>query len=184
MTDLASWLLAQIEADEAVARAATPGPWRYNPGKEWFTDQEKLARARAGKFTTGGEEFVGAGPDDGDNTTTIGVAATGPSDNPQSMADAAHIAHWDPARVLAECAAKREIIRLHESWPVLVEQSPKFEQGDDPSTVTMRLTQQIAWLTQQEYRERFGAEPPTTPILRALALPYADWPGYREEWRP
>jgi hypothetical protein len=23
-----------------------------------------------------------------------------------------------------------------------------------------------------------------TPILRALSLPYADHPGYREEWRP
>lgn len=94
------------------------------------------------------------------------------------------LARHDPARVLTECAAKRQIVRLHESWPVLVEQPPEFDQTNTVSTVSMRVTQRIAWLTQQEYRTRFGDEPPTTPILAALALPYAGHPDFREEWRP
>lgn len=109
--NIAEFLLARIEEDETAARAATEGPWRHNPAKVWYTDEGKLALARMGNpFVTGGEEFVGAGPDDGNNETTIGVAVTGPENNPQSMFDAAHIARHDPARVLAECAVKRRII--------------------------------------------------------------------------
>lgn len=89
-------------------------------------------------------------------------------------------------RVLAECEAKRAIIEWHKNWPVLVETPPNFEPTvlDDPQSMTLRMTKQIAWLTQQQYRERFGDEPPTAPMLRHLAAVYADRPGYREEWRP
>jgi hypothetical protein len=95
-------------------------------------------------------------------------------------------ARWRPRAVLAECAAKRAIIEWHKNWPVLVETPPNFEPTalDDPQSMTLRITKQIAWLTQQQYRERFGDEPPTAPMLRLLALPYADRPGYQESWRP
>lgn len=98
----------------------------------------------------------------------------------------AHVAKWNPARVLAECEAKRRIVELHESWPVLVQQQPTFEPIDDadPSRLTIRASQQLAWLTEQEYRDRFGDEPPTAPMIRVLALMYADHPDWREEWRP
>jgi hypothetical protein len=109
------FLLARIAEDEAAAKAATEGPWRYNPRKVWYQDERKLAAARSGNpFVTGGEEFVGAGPDDGNNETTIGIASTGPEDDPESMANANHIARHDPTRVLAECAAKRAILRDRE----------------------------------------------------------------------
>lgn len=88
-------------------------------------------------------------------------------------------------QLLAECEAKRRIIEWHKAWPVLAETEPTFEQdGDDPQSTTLRMSKQIAWLTEQEYRKRFGVEPPTGPILRLLALPYADHPEYQEEWRP
>jgi hypothetical protein len=105
----------------------------------------------------------------------------------------AHVVRWAPARVLAECEAKRRIIEFHQSWPVLVETPPTFDQGNaeghdlalgELSSMTLRLSQRIAWMTEQEYRNRFGSEPPTGPMLRALALPYADHPDYRPEWRP
>jgi len=91
----------------------------------------------------------------------------------------------DSTRVLAECEAKRRIVELHKSWPVLVETEPVFEQaaGDDINSMTMRMSKQIQWQTEQEYRTKFGAEPPTAPILRALASVYADHPDFREEWR-
>ena len=100
---------------------------------------------------------------------------------------AANVAHREsPARVLAECEAKRRIVEFHKSWPVLVQTPVTFEpvDGTDPGHYTFRATQQIAWTTEQEYRERFGDEPPAGPVLRHLAAVYADHPDYREEWRP
>jgi len=95
-----------------------------------------------------------------------------------------HLREWMPARVLAECEAKRRIIEWHKSWPVLVETEPVFEQADptDVNSMTFRLSKQIAWTTDQKYRERFGTEPPTGPILRFMAQPYADHPDYDPEW--
>ncbi|KAB2809250.1 hypothetical protein F9L07_19610 [Pimelobacter simplex] len=91
----------------------------------------------------------------------------------------------DPARVLAECEAKRRIVELHQSWPVLVEAKPTFEPSDptDLNAMTFRMSKQIAWATEQEYRAKFGVEPPSAPMLRALASVYADHPDFREEWR-
>lgn len=66
--------------------------------------------------------------------------------------NAAHIARWDPARVLAEVDAKRRIIEDAEFWMW----------NDD----------------------RGGPDPMSASALRLLALPYADRPGYREQWRP
>jgi hypothetical protein len=59
-----------------------------------------------------------------------------------------HFARWDPARVLAECDAKRRIVQWVQRWP-------------------------------------WRAEPPSSVdgLLPILALPYADHPDYREEWR-
>jgi hypothetical protein len=176
MTDLVEFLRAALDEDERVARAAMPGPWTHNPAKEWFTDLDKLRAARAGIPQSGGEEFVKAEVDG----RVVGVAATGPADDPQSMADAAHIARHDPARVLAEVAAKRAILDLHESWPVLVE--TEFSTTEDADRMTLQMSKRIAWLTNQEYRARFGDEPPTSPIIRAMAQPYAGRPGWREEW--
>ena len=68
-----------------------------------------------------------------------------------------------PARVLAECEAKRRIIDEH----------PKTDRYDES----------IAFcLTCENGHARPGAYPCYT--LRLLALPYADRPGFREEWRP
>jgi len=90
----------------------------------------------------------------------------------------------DPARVLAECAANRKIIAFHESWPTLVQTPAKFERDidDNLDNYTYRMSQEIAWLTTREYVARFGIDPPTAPMLAALALPDADHPDYMPEW--
>lgn len=95
-----------------------------------------------------------------------------------------HIAFHDPARVLADIAAKRAIIEFHKQWPVLVEGPTKFDQPDpsDLDSMVLKMSRQIMWATEQEYRNRFGDEPPTTPIMRALASVYSDHPDYRQEW--
>ena len=94
---------------------------------------------------------------------------------------ARHIYRWTPGRVLAECEAKRRIIAFHESWPVLIQTEPSLELT--PETWVAKMTSDIAWLTNAEYVKRFGTDPPTAPMLLAMAQAYADHPDYREEWR-
>lgn len=91
---IVEFLLARIAEDEAVASAATGGPWRYDPTKVNSVD---------------GGEAVFAGPE---GLSAITIASTGPADDQASMDDGRHIARYDPTRVLAECAAKRRIATM------------------------------------------------------------------------
>lgn len=98
-----------------------------------------------------------------------------------------HIARHDPARVLAECQAKRAIIEWHKNWPTLVEGPMRFTPVEDYdprdiNSVTFRMVREVNWLTQQQYVERFGAEPPTAPILRMLASVYSDHADFDPAW--
>ncbi|MFE2073692.1 DUF6221 family protein [Streptomyces misionensis] len=77
-----------------------------------------------------------------------------------------HIAAHDPARVLREIDAKRRIIAEHEMVPA--GQGGKL--GCDICVATPSWGPEVV------------SGPCTT--LRLLALPYADRPGYRSEWRP
>ncbi|MGY1439556.1 DUF6221 family protein [Streptomyces reniochalinae] len=82
---------------------------------------------------------------------------------------AAHIARHDPARVLAEVDAKRRIIELHHvvgGW--------QDEDGNDHGDGCGECGHS------EEYSDRDG----WCETLRLLALPHADHPEYREEWKP
>lgn len=88
-----------------------------------------------------------------------------------------------PQRLLAECAAKRAIIAQHQSWPVLAEKPTEFSTSDDGlNGISYRASQQMIWLTEHEYVNKFGEEPPTAPMIRTLAAIYADHPDYKTEW--
>lgn len=68
----------------------------------------------------------------------------------------AHVVEHDPARVLREIDAKRRIVAEHDTE---------------------------GWKTGDRVRDcQWTGRPCQT--LRLLALPYADRPGYHEEWRP
>ena len=95
MTNLASWLLEQIAADEQVAREATEGRWHWVMGGLGKNDRNMLVA----------DAYV-----PGDGWHTVLRAA----EMPLSAVDAEHIARWDPARVLAECAAKRNVVAEYE----------------------------------------------------------------------
>jgi hypothetical protein len=98
--DLHDWITQQIDHSEAIALAATAGPWHvteYN----WQTDFD------AGIGTSPGEvDIVGHGYEGG------GV---------ERVEDARHIAAHDPAAVLRRCAADRKILEHHSpiggGWP-------------------------------------------------------------------
>ena len=69
----------------------------------------------------------------------------------------------NPARVLAECEAKRRIVELH-SW------------GEGHECSVYDRTGEV-----DNCRYVIGGECST---MQLLALPYADHPEFRPEWRP
>lgn len=96
------FLLARIAEDEAVARAATAGPWHWDPpsGEDWPGSDESLMSSALDEdghalpvLYSWGYDASGIDGEDGDR---------------------AHIVRWDPARVLAECKAKRRIVENHQ----------------------------------------------------------------------
>lgn len=98
---------------------------------------------------------------------------------------AMNITRWHPAHVLADIASKRKILELHESWPVLIRR-PEPEvvlSTDGLGQVFASVSERMEWITNQEYRKRFGDEPPTSPIILALLQPYAEHPDFEERWR-
>jgi hypothetical protein len=72
-----------------------------------------------------------------------------------------HIARWDPARVLAEVAAKRRIL---DDYDIVVSAIRRVDDVDGNRLLYARL----------EARES---------DIRWLAQPYAGHEGWREEWR-
>ncbi|MET9729248.1 DUF6221 family protein [Streptomyces sp. NPDC006458] len=79
-----------------------------------------------------------------------------------AMARVVHMAEHDPARVLAEVEAKRGVLRQYDE-----------------------LREQVRHPVSAESRARARAlQGEIGDVLCLLALPYADRPGYLDEWRP
>ncbi len=140
---LTEFLLARIAEDEALARDATRGPW------------ELVDRGHSIKIV-------------GDEPPYNSLAKWDQNDLPRGLhwlsdaPDLVHIVRHDPARVLAECDAKRRIVEH------LAETAAKCPPDDWPDEGGMELA---PLADQSRY------------LLRLLALPYADHPDYQPEWR-
>ena len=160
--NLAEFLLARIAEDEAAARACVYPPhdgykphpelsrWFYREGGEveYVQTPEMLAHKYPERLyvTCDGEGL----------TPAVGEV------------HGEHIARHDPARVLAECEAKRQVV--HE-WQT-------FGKLADPS---------VQPSTDEEFRVRAAAVGIRQGLARALshlAMPYADHLDYRQEWKP
>jgi hypothetical protein len=124
MSELTEFLLARIAEDEELARGA------HYDGQRWYSE----------------EEFVGRYPDCCDCGCEVMMGAN-------RKIEAAHVANWDPARVLAECAAKRAIVALHR---------PDDLESSDRGMYF--------------YAEGAG------DAVKALAAVYKDHPDYQSEW--
>jgi len=136
--DLVTWLRAQLDEDERVAREADGLGWGYAGAFERDHDGNDI-------YPQWGLMSADDGP-----TLLLGDL---------TIEKLRHIARHDPVRVLAEVEAKRRIVDEHA--------------GYDPKT----------WRTgDAAYDCTYSTWPCFT--MRWLALPYADRPGYREEWRP
>ncbi|MFE7128935.1 DUF6221 family protein [Streptomyces sp. NPDC057617] len=155
MDDVVDFLRARLDDDERVARAATPGPWRLDS-----TIHAELLNA-------------------GDGTTVIGGGRWGGEASVfESTEDAIHIAEWDPSRVLREIDAKRRIVDIYAD--ALEERAALRARMRE---VIHSDSDEFGRLHQQE-SELIEAAERAAPVVRLLAMPYGDRPGYREEWRP
>jgi hypothetical protein len=132
---LTDFLLARIAEDERVANLAAPAPWEYQ-------DVDSVGGGRICDTTV---EIANMFYDPDGERVDPRIRKTVRSE--QADLTAEHIARHDPARVLAECDAKRRIITTIQRW---------LDTG----------------------------YPTLDHVLFALALPYADHPDYRSEWRP
>src|SRR5690606_7736734 len=136
---------AQLDEDERIARAATPGPWR----------QHDTHLGQYGHTAT----VLSGERNDTDLRAWLPTMSYESWDETRNVwNDATHIAEWDPARVLREIDAKRQVIALHRP----VEQRST---GSGGGTVT-----------DCQVCSHFPAQYPCA-TLRLLALPYADRPG-------
>lgn len=122
---ITEFLESRIAEDETTALGA------HYEGQRWYSE----------------EEFVGRYPDCCDCGCEVMMGAN-------RKIEAAHIAQWQPARVLAECAAKRAMINYHD---MLCEQGQQHDVFASHA-VGMRIA------------------------FKHLAAVYADHPDYRQEW--
>ncbi|WP_410633352.1 DUF6221 family protein [Amycolatopsis sp. cmx-4-83] len=84
--------------------------------------------------------------------------------------DAEHMARHDPARVRREVEAKRAIIDMHQ---------PDIQFSSD-----QQFCRKCATGDSCDDCLDYSTQVWPCSTLRLLALPLADLPGYREEWKP
>jgi hypothetical protein len=90
-----------------------------------------------------------------------------PLDGPRERRTAEHVARYDPARILAECTAKRRtVLACRAARPDMAFLGAR-PQGMADFPLTPRDQHQLAALA-----------------LALLALPYADHHDYLPDWRP
>lgn len=132
MVDLARWLGQQLDEDERIARAATRGPWVWTPETDAW-DQC-------------GPTLIRKGTDQPDSDLAEVLAGWGHDawGLHVSEADQAHIAEWDPARVLREIDAKRRtLIRCEEAMA-------------SANPMLVHFAQQTVWEMASVYADRPG----------------------------
>ena len=197
---LTDFLLARIAEDEAAARAATPGPWSF----EWDQYDHTVLAAEPHPQSVHVTET-------GYDLSSRWVAETSYDDQSSttynSVADGHHIARHNPARVLRECEAKRQILERHQPTEVWTEATMPLAEGDDmpdPDAIGRALAggekpwgwedrtikdedgKPVVFLDPVEARcthdIRFAPWP--CPDVLIIAAVYADHPDYLPEWRP
>jgi hypothetical protein len=99
---ITEFLLARIAEDEAVARAATPGRWHAD---------DTYGTVTAAPFTSARQAYHRANMED-ECWVIAESMDSGVGDH-----NLTHIARHNPSRVLAECEAKRRIVRDCADYP-------------------------------------------------------------------
>jgi hypothetical protein len=158
--ELVEFLLARIAEDEAVVRGAS--------SLHWTVRDPDVGTELACRF---------------------GVVETGGVHPTAWPGDAVHIARWSPLRVLAECEAKRRIVMTFErrhrdlaaNEGAETELRAEIAHSEDGASWDIGSRRQ-AIRRERDYLNVTLAN--LQQVMRHLALPHADHPDYREEWRP
>lgn len=176
MNDLAAFLRTRLDEDEWWAReASTEGGHRTVLGEHWqweceTTDKPVIIDPMFGEYVEGVDySSVGLRSVEHHPTESVGPLPHLVIHGQREVrtVDAGHIARWDPARVLAEVAAKRRILDEHQ--PI-----------DGVSWHGCTTCDAQGWGS----CGCAGSGDWPCDTVKLLALPYADHPDYREEWRP
>lgn len=171
MTDIAQFLAARLDEDEAAAvRAARPEPWvKPQPSRpDWYVQFWADERDRAA---------VVADPESSAYpiVATLGYDGNDEADEELAEGRVEHIARHDPARVLAEVAAKRRIVELHTSGSY---RTYHCDNGDHIQEWQCERAKEP--YTEHRYCEVCSHECVELPLL---AAPYADHPDFDPSWR-
>lgn len=145
---ITEFLEARIAEDEAAANNATGARWVVLPGVNASLVNIDATHVRDEKWKYG----------------RFGHIATTSHD----AGYAEHIARHDPARVLAECAAKRAITELHGR--------PVRDEGWKSGAANDHL-----WCGSCGSIDD-SPEPYPCDTVKAIAAVYKDHPDYRQEW--
>lgn len=80
--------------------------------------------------------------------------------------------------------ATRTFVNMQKDWPVMAESPPQTEvdMRDGVGNVVYRVSQRLEWMTQQQYRERFGDEAPVQGIVRDLLERFQNHKDFDPEW--
>lgn len=86
---------------------------------------------------------------------------------------------WDIRMMISNM---RDLLDMHKAWPVMVQSEPTIDANLEADNVVYRMTQKIEWYTQEEYRKKFGSEPPTAPMIKRMVEPWALHPDFNPDW--
>jgi hypothetical protein len=159
--DLVVFLNARLDDDERIARAAAK-----ETDRDWDATVDPDPRYTYRAFLAG----------DNDPFAEVSFFTAWEAEAPNIMP---HIARHDPARVLADVQAKRAIIAAISQW-----------QHDDPDdggfyACPATRTEPLGDLGPESFGEEnctCGVLARRRQIATLLAQPYADRPGFRQEW--
>jgi hypothetical protein len=199
MDDLVAFVRARLDEDELWARAAsapryeTDGPappngahWVWGLGDNWeHYKPEPLEKylgedsdlGRASLVTV--EEWPWQSEYSNGRTLAHRVLCL---DEEVRTADAAHIVRHDPARVLRNVQGARVILDVVASWTHRSCQDGYYSCSQATEVNGFPADEACADEDRAGEPCDCGLEARRLAILRPLALPYAEHPGYRPEW--
>jgi hypothetical protein len=161
---LAEFLLARIAEDEVTARSTPSG----NPGNYSTITVNGVTTHQEGAMYWYAEEdgngwAISAGFTEEDADTCVTCNDSGGNELVEE--DVRHMVRWDPARVLAECEAKRRIVN---TYAKLVD-NPEHQRITSKGSVDYSDTGLVIDYLFDD-------------VLQQLAQVYADHPDYQQEW--
>ncbi|MFF0816620.1 DUF6221 family protein [Rhodococcus sp. NPDC003318] len=135
---------------------------------ERIDDDEEIALAAAGWDSSGRVRDAGLWHREGVNSVTNswGRTVVHGDGTPPEDSQAEHIVHNDPARVLRECAAKREILEHHRPVDAGLSQSNACYGCGTAGPCGDYIAEDIS----------------DCPVLTSLAAVYSDHPDYDPTW--